>query len=107
MTKPRAYTTEELRETLLNHLHVLVDYWAELPDKTPKERLSGLMHSTLVALDGGSMVLPMFDLLVNPRPDDKKYHQAKGENWYENGTTVHDDKCPQLHEQWHRKGHND
>ncbi len=120
MTTPRAYTSEELREKFLNYLHTLVDYWAELPDQTPKQRLSGLMFSTLVTFDGGACALPGFDLFVkahpdmprfelcvSPHPDDKEYCQKNSENWYEDGMSLYDDLCPQLHEQWHRKGHED
>jgi hypothetical protein len=80
---PRAYTPEEARDLLLEVFTASATYWANLPDKTPKERCDGVVFSVLVALDGCSMDLPAFDLIVSSHPDDPEYHKALGENWFE------------------------
>lgn len=69
-------TPHEARERLFRHLAHLVAYWRDLPDvqvlagnpdgNPTHERLTGLMFSVLVALDGSS-ALPGFDLI--PRDD--------------------------------------
>jgi hypothetical protein len=83
---PRAYTEEEVREMFLKHLWGLVDYWATVEGKdspkTVRDRLSGLMHSTLTTLDGCSMGLPGFEVRPHPHESDKDYHQERGENWF-------------------------
>ena len=58
---PRAYTPEEVRDRLLDHLWVMVDYW-EREERAPtaRDKITGFMHSTLAALDGCSMALPGF-----------------------------------------------
>ena len=98
--KPRPYTAEEAREMFMHHVRELARYWAELPgDKTPRERCDGLAFSILVAIDGGSVALPAFDLSLAPHPDDEAYLKSNGENWFETGMVIND--C-QLHEAFYR-----
>jgi len=82
----RAYTEEEVREMFLKHLWGLVGYWETVEGKdspkTVRDRLSGLMHSMLVTLDGGSMGLPGFEVRPHPHETDQSYHQERGENWF-------------------------
>jgi hypothetical protein len=98
--KPRAKTVEECREEVVRHVRVMANYWAEIPDKTPKERCEGVAFSILVALDGGSMAVPAYDVRVAPHPSDKEYQSSQGENWYEPGMLIND--C-QLHEMFFEK----
>ena len=108
MTECRAYTADEIRDRLLDHIRHTAAYWAELPDVdkatdkplTVKDRCEGVAFSILAALDGTSMALPAFDLVVMPHEDDKTYHIKNGENWYESGTVISD----MLHEHFYSKG---
>lgn len=69
-------TPHEARQRLFQHLAFLVAYWRDLPEaqvlagnpngNPTHERLTGLMFSMLVALDGSS-ALPGFDII--PRND--------------------------------------
>lgn len=86
----RAYTAEEVRKQVLDHLKTLANYWASLPDKTDLEKCEGLIFSTLVMLDGHSTALPAFDLVLKPHPDDKEFCISEGENYYENGQVIND-----------------
>lgn len=79
---PREWKDEEVRKRLLEHFWNMVDYWDRLPShKTTRDRLDGLMHSILVALDGGSE-LPAFALVPMPHESDEKFHRDNEENWY-------------------------
>lgn len=91
----RAKTAEEMRAEFLEHVLVTVDYWAKVPGKTTREALSGLAFSILVALDGGAMDLPAYDLTPIPHPDDEQFAKDEGENWVPRGVAIND--C-QLHE---------
>lgn len=71
-------TPFEARQRLFTHLATMVAYWRDLPeaqllagnpnDDVTQQRLTGLLFSTLVALDC-SASLPGFDLM--PRDDDE------------------------------------
>ena len=76
---PREYTADEVREMLLSHIHGLCGYWRTC--KTDQDRLEALAFSILVALDGGSLALPVFAVIPMPHEDDKLYHIENGENW--------------------------
>ena len=97
----RAKTKEEVVEELLDHIHGMITYW-EKEDRRPDVRgkLEGLAFSILVALDGGSVDLPPFDLIPETHPDDEEYLKSQGENWYE---SVVINKNVQLHELFSRK----
>ena len=66
-------TAAELRADLLEHFHVIANYWAwqtgPNPDGTPitlQDRCDGVVFSILSALDGCAVAMPMeFDLLAN------------------------------------------
>ena len=81
--KPRAYTTEEVREMFIR------DMWSRLKEclddkrmSTPQHKLEVFMHSTFAMLDGCSFGLPGFLLIPNPHPDDKEFHIKRGENYF-------------------------
>jgi hypothetical protein len=74
----------------------------ERQNSSDPRAVDGVVHSILAMLDGESLGLPAFDLVAKPHPDDKKYHQSRGEGWIEDVTRISDT----LHEHWHssRKG---
>ena len=91
----RAKTVDEMRAEFLDHVIIMVQYWDGVDGKTKREALSGLAFSLLVALDGGCMGLPAYDLIPSPHPDDEAFAKEEGDNWYPIGTVIND--C-QLHE---------
>jgi len=100
--EPRAITSDELRDMLLDHFHELARYWADVNSehhKTTQSKIEGFVHSVLATLDGCSPGLPCFDLVAKPHEDDKQYCKDNGENWIEDETRISD----MLHEHWHRK----
>jgi hypothetical protein len=50
----------------------------------------------LTMLDGASVDVPGFDLVVRTHPEDEKYLRDNGENWWPNGVAV-----DVSHENWH------
>lgn len=81
MVERHEYSTDELRDQFLQHLWSLIYYWNQQSHLLPREQLEGLTHSILVALDGESD-LPAFIVAPNPHPQDKKFAQETGGNWY-------------------------
>lgn len=97
MSEPRAFTEEELRDIILQHIRGLVKYWARLPaEMTLEERCDGVAFSILTMLDGATVGIPSIDLVFRPHPSDKAFHIEEGENWIEPGTTISD----VLHERY-------
>jgi len=89
---PRELTDDEVKERFLRHIWTMIDYWAA-EDRAPssREKLSGLAHSLLAAIDGCAMALPGFMLAPDPHPDNKAYNRAHGEDWYPRaGDVKHD-----------------
>lgn len=86
----RAKTAKEVRKEFLKHIHAVSEYWANLPDKTPQERCDGVAFSILVTLDGESADFPAFNVSLSPHPNDKKFLESHGENWYEDGMVIND-----------------
>lgn len=94
--EPRAWTSEELCTTLIDHFYHLVQYWynVDIDDSYPKDkdpvlyRLEGVVFSVLAALDGSCIDIPAYDLVARPHPSDKDYLISNGENWIEEGTTI-------------------
>ena len=98
---PTPIPKEQIREKLVEHFRGLARYWANVPNQTTEEQLTGLIHSILTTFDGGSLEFPAFDLVARPCPEDKQYFIDQGEDWIENGTVINDD-C-QLHELLHKR----
>jgi hypothetical protein len=104
---PRAYTAEEVRDMLLEHIRLMAKYWADLPEvdkatgeaRTTQDRCEGVAFSILTALDGSTMALPAFDLKLAPHPDDKEYCRSEEENWFEPGMEL----SFMLHEHFYKK----
>ena len=104
MDDPREMTEEEVRQEFLEYIAVMVNYWDHTaPARTQRERLSGLVHSLLVMLDGGTD-LPKFIVVPDPHPDDREFHRGEGDNWWPENleTGVRCDIAGSLHEQWYR-----
>jgi hypothetical protein len=101
-TEPRQLTDEEIREAFLAHVRFIVRWWANNPaSASVEERLSGLAHSILSAIDGAAVDLPGFALVPRPHPEDKEYYQEKGEDWYPEANLEHD-IAGSLHELFYK-----
>jgi hypothetical protein len=98
----RAKTAEEARAEFLDAIRQMTYYWAKVPQgMNVQERLDGLAFSILNILDGTSGTFSCaIDLVLRPHPDNKAFHQAEGENWYEDGMAINE--C-QLHELYYRQ----
>lgn len=94
---PRAYTPEELRGRVLDHIRLMVEYWATLPGLDTHSRCDGVAFSILTMIDGSADQPPMA-LVAIASDDDKQYSVEKGENWVEHGTVINDDVM--LHEEY-------
>jgi hypothetical protein len=94
---PRAYTAEELRNNVLNHVRLMVEYWATLPGLDERSRCDGVAFSILTMIDGSADQPPMA-LVALSSDEDKQYSVEKGENWVEHGTVINDDVM--LHEEY-------
>ncbi len=96
---PRAYTEEEVRKAFLEHVWRMIDYWEKVPvDKTPRERIEGLAFSMLVALDGDAAALPGFQVIPSPHPDDQKFHEDEGSDWWPNDCDI----AGSLHDEFYK-----
>jgi hypothetical protein len=93
-----ARSPEDIRADFIAQCKVMVNYWdndSRTPDTSAK--LSGLLHSILVIIDGSSGGFPVgLDLVCRPHPDDKAYLQSEDEDWIEDGTVLNADVM--LHE---------
>lgn len=106
MTKPRQYTTEEVRDMFLKQVRDLVDYWeTESRFKTSREKLEGLAFSIMSTIDGCSLTVPGFVLAPSPHPDDAAYHREQGENWFPAGPKTKHDIAGSLHDGLQCKAH--
>ena len=85
----REKTVEEVQQDLLEHIWYMIEYW-EKDNRalTLRDKLEGLAHSILAALDGCSMALPGFAIIPNPHPDDKQYYIENGEDWYPDNVDI-------------------
>lgn len=54
-------TPAEIRQQLVEHIRVMVDYWTNLPGLETAARVDGVAFSILTMLDGAS-ALPRFSL---------------------------------------------
>ena len=103
--EPHELAVDECRDEFMAHVRALVDYWSD-EDRRKGDchsRLSGLAHSILVAIDGGSE-LPAFELLTMPHDDDKEFNRQNGDNWWPKSVDI----AGGLHEilysdEWPRK----
>jgi hypothetical protein len=63
---------EEIKTSFIEYLGVIIDYWETLPDKSLHERMTGVVFSLLVALDGEAGDQPPFAV----RPIDEKGNEG-------------------------------
>lgn len=54
---------ETKRTEFLTHLWDLIDYWEEVEGRNTREKLEGLIHSTLTVIDGYTMRSEGYDLV--------------------------------------------
>jgi hypothetical protein len=100
MSKPRAYTAKEMQEIFIEQVRGIAKYWAELPNREPKERCDGVAFSILTLIDGHSCGHPPIDMHAAPHPTDEEYHKQNGENWYDPEVLMND--C-YLHDMFYKK----
>lgn len=79
---PRPLTVDEVRDRFIRHVRGLIDYWENLPGKTTRERMDGVVFSILVSLDGESAGLPKFIVAPDPHPSDKEFCKENGIDWW-------------------------
>lgn len=91
MTQPRAYTEAEVRKLMLDHCRRLARSAAKNPGTTRLEACEIAIFSVLSMLDGETLQLPKFRLVVTPHPDDQQYCSKNGRNWFEPGMQLADD----------------
>jgi hypothetical protein len=110
--KPRAWTKEEVREQILAHIRLMVNYWAQqgrsggLDNHAPGEDVyqavaSGVAFSILTMIDGCAMDICALDLKLSPHPSDRAYNKSQGDNWYKAGMVINDDMM--LHDMFYVK----
>lgn len=83
-----AHTKEQARDELLSYVRNYCAYWAR-EGKSPKDMCEGLAFSILNIFDGTAGMLPAFDIVCRPHPDDNGHP-------FVDGMVINDD-C-QLHE---------
>lgn len=104
----RQLTTDEVRERLLDHFHMIVKYWASVEGpKSLEDRMNGLAFSMLAALDGTSADLPAFIVAPYPHQSDKAFRKKNKEDWYPENNAVwkkiQSDVGGCLHERWYKE----
>ncbi len=100
---PRVYTADEVRTRFLTHVAGLIQYWDEVErGGSQRERLEGVVHSILVALDGNAIALPGFVVAPAPHPSDRAYCAKEGENFYPEAPAVECDISGELHSLMYR-----
>jgi hypothetical protein len=100
---PRVYTVDEVREKFLTHVAALIQYWVEVErGGSLRERVEGMAHSILAALDGNAMALPGFVVAPAPHPSDRAYCVKEGEHFYSEAPAVECDISGELHSLMYR-----
>ncbi len=94
---PRAYTPEELRSNVLDHISLMVEYWSTLPGLDERSRCDGVAFSILTMIDGSADQPPMA-LVALSDEEDKQFYISEGKNWVEHGTVLNADVM--MHEEY-------
>jgi hypothetical protein len=81
MSEPREKTKEEVVTEFLEHMQGMVRYWDRL-DKSPRDKLEGLLFSMLTTIDGCSAGMCGLSLTPSFHPDDPEFLKGEGEDWY-------------------------
>lgn len=98
----REYTEEEVRNIFLKQISSAKSYWLNQNQLSTDDKMDGLVHSILCIIDGCTM-LPSFNLVVCPHPDDKQTYIKDGENYFPEEESDCDINDGYLHEHWGRK----
>jgi len=105
MDKPRAWTTDEVREKFIEHCLHMAKYWAEVKDPARigsesevHARCEGVVFSILSALDGCNAALPGFIVAPDPHPDDTDFNISQGNNYYPRSEPSANDIAGSMHE---------
>lgn len=105
---PCEKTREEIRTEFLNHIRSLVSYWAGESgsnvdkDMSVRERLTGLVHSILVTIDGCSCDFPIpLTLVTETSEDHRRECEDNGDDWYPDGCDLNSDV--HLHDEYFRE----
>jgi len=105
----RQKTGDEIRAEFLDHIRVMVGYWAGLEGKTSRERLDGLAFAILEAIDGVAGGLTgAFHLIPTCHEDDPGYLSEEGSDWWPLNEAAIEaaEAMPtqgvMLHEEWHK-----
>ena len=103
MTKPRAYTEDEVRQQFLEHIWRLIDYW-DKQAMPQRRKLEGLAFSILTALDGDSAGICGFIVAPATHPEDMEYLINRGVNYYpqNHDSDIKCDISGGLHELFYR-----
>tara|TARA_Y100000310_G_scaffold109614_1_gene108012 strand:+ start:1796 stop:2101 length:306 start_codon:yes stop_codon:yes gene_type:complete len=91
----REYTKKEVQGQFLGAALMDLSYWHNLPDKTCRERMEGLVFSFFVMLDGATN-MPAFKVIPEPHPDDKEFNIKRDVNWFPDDCDI----AGNLHEEW-------
>lgn len=92
--KPRVLTDDEAAEQFLLHCWNIIDYWEKdrtlargIP-YTLRDKLTGVIHSLLVALDGNSMGIPGMEIRPLVPQHDINYLKKEGKNWFPSNVDI-------------------
>jgi hypothetical protein len=96
-TAPRAYTPDEARALLLEHLDAVARDSAQAA--TPAEAVRLAIFSLLAMIDGVAGFMPAFRLIPQPHPDDAADARERGEDWWPDDVDLADGPV-QLHHLW-------
>lgn len=105
---PRAFTADECRTMMFEHMASSLVYWRDLPvdrlsfrngeQSELHARMEGFLFSLLVMFDGGSANLPAFDISPAPHPGDEAYcRDTLRENWWSASIVIND---TQMHKEF-------
>jgi len=97
----KEYTAVEVRKMFMENVREIVGYWQKESRASREEAISGVAHSLLVMIDGGSMLLPSFELVCRPHSEDKQYKIDNGDDWFPEGATIN--SATSLHDYLYRK----
>jgi hypothetical protein len=93
---------KQIVDLFIAHLNEIADYTEkESRCKTTREKIRLAIFSTLTAIDGESAALPSFTLCPSPHPEDRAYHEEKGEDYYPE-ESERCDIAGGLHEAWRK-----
>ena len=99
MITPRQYTDDEIKEIFLQHIWEILYYWENLKEAPAvHDKLTGLAFSILAMLDGCAGMIPAFQVIPMPHPDDKQFAVNNHDNWYPQSLHYPHDIGGRLHE---------